>query len=353
MKKSIFPFLLLSIGFLIFNSCDTQKKAVRLRFVSPQAGAMISHGSPLLLKLEIPEYDSAIDSIVYTIDGAVVTSATNKDSILLDTDNLLPFGNKAVAAHIYQGGTSHTTHSNVLILPPSPQNFGYKVINEYPHDPEGFTQGLEYHNGVLYESTGQYDGRSSLRQVALNTGSIQKKIQLDNQYFGEGMTIVDNKIIQLTWMEKVAFVYDLHSFNKIGEFNYGRFKEGWGLCFDGTQLILSDGSNQLYFLNKDTFQEEHSIQVYNHQGAVQMLNELEYINGKVYANVYQKDIIVIIDPKTGAVEGEINLIGIYPEKNERQYDNELNGIAYDRSANRLFITGKNWSKLFEIETVAR
>lgn len=340
------------ISLFILNSCDTQKKTTRLRFVAPQAGTMISQGSPLLLQLEIPKFDSTIDSIVYTINGEVVYSSADKDSIILDTSTLT-YGNKAIAAHIYLADATHTTHSNVLVLPPTPQLYSYKIINEFPHDPEAFTQGLEYHNGVLYESTGQYDGRSSLRRVNLNTGEILKKIHLDNQYFGEGMTIVDNRIIQLTWQENLAFIYDLNTFDKKGEYQYGRFKEGWGLCFDGERFILSDGTNQLYFLNKETFLEEHSVLVYNNQGAVNMLNELEYIDGKVYANVYQKDIIVIINPQTGAVEGEINLIGIYPEKNERQYDNELNGIAYDRNGNRLFVTGKNWTKLFEIEKVAR
>lgn len=352
MMNKLLTYSIFLMGFLGIQSCETQKQANKLQFTYPKAGTIIRSGSPLMLKLEIPGNGAKVDSVIYTMDGEVISSVRHADSITVDTDGFA-FGSRSLSAKVYKEGEENTVHSNIVFLPKVPQYYNFKVVNEFPHDPEGFTQGLEYHNGVLYESTGQYDGKSSLRRVDLKTGQVQYKITLGNQYFGEGMTIVDNRIIQLTWRENVAFVYDLQTFAKIGEFSYGNNKEGWGLCYDGTRLILSDGTNRLYFLNKDTYREEYSIAVHNHQGPVQQLNELEYINGKVYANVYQKDIIVIINPETGAVEGEINLSGIYPEKNEIPYDNELNGIAYDRKGERLFVTGKNWSKLFEIDLVAR
>jgi len=352
MMNKLIAYSLFLMGIFGFLSCETQKQASKLQFSFPQAGTIIRSGNPLMLKLNIPDKGSEVDSVIYTMDGEVLSAVLHGDSITVDTEGFA-FGNRALSAKVYHRGEESIVYSNIVFLPNAPQYYSFKVINEFPHDPEGFTQGLEYHNGALYESTGQYEGKSSLRRVDLKTGQIQRKINLGRQYFGEGLTIVDNRIIQLTWMENVGFVYDLHSFEKIGEFNYVSNKEGWGICYDGTQLILSDGTNRLYFLNKDTYREEYSVAVYNHQGTVQQLNELEYINGKIYANVYQKDIIVIIDPQSGVVEGEINLSGIYPEKDAIPYDNELNGIAYDRQHDRLFITGKNWSKLFEIELVAR
>lgn len=350
--NKLIAYSLFLMGIFGFLSCETQKQASKLQFSFPQAGTIIRSGSMLMLKLDIPDKGSDVDSVIYTMDGDVLSAVHHGDSITVGTDGFA-FGNRSLSARVYQGGEESVVYSNIAFLPNAPQYYSFKVINEFPHDPEGFTQGLEYHNGSLYESTGQYEGRSSLRRVDLKTGQVQKKINLGRQYFGEGLTIVDNRIIQLTWMENVGFVYDLHSFEKIGEFNYGSNKEGWGICYDGIHLILSDGTNRLYFLNRDTYREEYSVSVYNHRGPVQDLNELEYINGKIYANVYQKDIIVVIDPQSGAVEGEINLSGIYPEKDAILYDNELNGIAYDRQNDRLFVTGKNWSKLFEIELVAR
>lgn len=352
MLNKLFSYTLYLMGLLGFFACETQKQTTKLQFAYPQAGTIVRSGSPLLLKLDIPDNGTSVDSVIYSLDGAVVWSALNGDSVRVDTDSF-DFGSRSLSARVYQDGKESTVHSNIVFLPKTPQFYSFKVINEFPHDPEGFTQGLEYHNGLLYESTGQYDGKSSLRRVDLKTGQIQKKINLGSQYFGEGMTIVGNRIIQLTWRENVGFIYDLQSFEKIGEFNYGSYKEGWGLCYDGSQLLLSDGTAKLYFLNKDTYKEERVVTVHNHQGQVTELNELEYINGKIYANVYQKDIIVIIDPQTGAVEGEINLSGIYPDKDKIAYDNELNGIAYDRQNDRLFVTGKNWAKLFEIELIAR
>lgn len=336
----------------LLSACEPKQSVTDLKFASPTAGTIVRTGQPLTLKLEAVGGAMDIDSLIYWVDGTAVHQSAQLDSAVVDLGDQ-PLGNRSISATVYTGGEEKTVYSNVVLLPPTPKVYGYKVIHVFPHDPEAFTQGLEYHNGVLFESTGQYDGKSSLRRVALESGKVQQKINLDANYFGEGMTIVGNRIIQLTWMEGVGLVYDLNSFAKIGQFSYGSLKEGWGLCFDGNRLIASEGSNKLYFLNKDSYKEEGTIAVYNHRGPVKNLNELEYIDGKIYANVYQEDIIVVINPQTGAVEAEINLSGIYPEKDGIPYDNELNGIAYDAKNKRLFVTGKNWSKLFEIELVAR
>lgn len=350
MMRLMYSFL--SVCFLLcFLACDSKKQATNLSFSSPDAGSIVRGGQPLLLKLALPEGTESVDSVVYTMDGQVISRVLHADSVSIDTAPF-EFGNKAISAKVYMGGQQQTVNSTIVLLPPTPTFYGFKVVNEFPHEPTAFTQGLEYKDGYLYESTGQYD-RSTLRRTDLETGRILNSVNLPGQYFGEGLTIVDNRIIQLTWQEGVGFVYDVNTLAKVSEFHYGTNREGWGICYDGERLISTDGTNKLYFINKDTFQDEGTIAVFNHQGPVRNLNELEFIDGLVYANVYQEDIIVIIDPANGAVVGEINLIGLYPEMSEKSYDHELNGIAYDGENKRLLVTGKNWPKLFEIELVAR
>ncbi|WP_257659179.1 glutaminyl-peptide cyclotransferase [Parapedobacter lycopersici] len=330
-------------------SCNTQKKTAKFRFSSPTAGTMVNVGDVLSLKLEFPDNLSAIDSVVYAIDDEVLARRTDSSVVSLETREAA-FGNRTLSARLYHDGKEQVAYSNIVVVPHPPKRYGFNVIHEYPHDPEAFTQGLEYENGYLYESTG-LRGKSSLRKVAYQTGEVVQRINLDDRFFGEGMTIMGDRIVQLTYLEKVGFVYNKQTFAKTGEFAYGQSPEGWGLCYDGSRLIKSDGSSRLYFLNAASFAEEGFIEVYNSKGPVNSINELEWIDGKIYANIYQQDIIVIIDPASGAVEGEINLIGIYPNKEE--IDNELNGIAYDRKGDRLFVTGKNWNKLYEIALVER
>lgn len=338
-----------AILIVLIVSCNTQKKAAKFRFSSPEAGTMVNVGDVLSLKLEFPDDLSTIDSVVYAMDDEVLARRTDSGAVNFETKEAA-FGNRTLSARLYHDGKEQVAYSNIVVVPHPPKRYSFEVVREYPHDTEAFTQGLEYENGYLYESTGQYK-ESSLRKVAYQTGEVVQQVSLDDRFFGEGMTIMGDQIIQLTYREKVGFVYNKHTFAKTGEFAYGKSPEGWGLCYDGTRLIKSDGSSRLYFLNKTTFAEEGFVEVYNHEGPVDSINELEWIDGKIYANVYQEDVIIIIDPATGAVEGEINLIGIYPNKQE--IDNELNGIAYDRQGDRLFVTGKNWSQLYEIALVER
>ncbi len=341
--------------FVFIASCNTQKKSSKFRFATPEAGTVVNVGQSVPLQVAIPADFSPFDSVVYALDGQTVARKTDTTPVTLDTEQVR-FGSRTLSAKLYRGQEEQVAYSNIVVVPPPPTRYGFKVINSYPHDTKAYTQGLEFDaQGTLYESTGYestgQNGKSSLRKVNLQTGEVLQRIELDEQYFGEGLTIVGDKIIQLTWRSKVGFVYNKNTFARIGQFDYGQSPEGWGLCYDGERLIKSDGTSKLYFLNKDTYAEEGFVEVYNDKGPMDSLNELEYIDGKVYANVYTKDIIVIIDPQTGAVEGEINLIGIHPDKAD--HNNELNGIAYDRRNDRLFITGKLWSKLYEIELVPR
>ncbi|MFQ5794705.1 MAG: glutaminyl-peptide cyclotransferase [Candidatus Bipolaricaulia bacterium] len=227
--------------------------------------------------------------------------------------------------------------------------YTYKVVNTYPHDPNAFTQGLVFEDGVLYEGTGLY-GRSTLRRVRLETGDVLQRRRLPARFFGEGVTIYGSKIIQLTWRSNVGFVYDKHSFELLQQFNYPT--EGWGITHDGDRLIMSDGTSTLYFWAPETFEEIGRIEVHDDDGPVTRLNELEYVNGEIYANVWQTDRIARIAPQTGQVIGWIELEGLLnPEDLSKPVD-VLNGIAYDAKNDRLFVTGKLWPGLFEIQLVS-
>ncbi len=227
--------------------------------------------------------------------------------------------------------------------------YSYSIVNAYPHDPDAFTQGLVFEDGVLYEGTGLL-GRSTLRRVELETGAILQIRELPGQFFGEGITIYGNEIIQLTWQSNVGFVYDKSSFELLQEFNYST--EGWGITHDGKRLIMSDGTSTLHLLDPQTFEEIGQLEVFDNDGPVTRLNELEYIQGEIYANVWQTDRIARISPDTGRVIGWVDLGGLLTAEDRSEPVDVLNGIAYDTEADRLFVTGKLWPKLFEIEVLS-
>ncbi|MGA1870110.1 MAG: glutaminyl-peptide cyclotransferase [bacterium] len=235
-----------------------------------------------------------------------------------------------------------------VIIPPldAIPEYTYVVITTYPHDPTAFTQGLVFDNGFLYEGTGLY-GSSSLRKVDLETATVLQILELAPEYFGEGITILGNRIIQLTWLSNIGFVYDKLTFELLQEFTYPT--EGWGITHDGQNLIMSDGTSLLHFLDPITFEEIRQIEVFDAAGPVTMLNELEYIQGEIYANVWLTDRIARISPLTGQVVGWIDLTGLLSPADIVFPVNVLNGIAYDALNDRLFVTGKFWPKLFEIE----
>jgi glutamine cyclotransferase len=226
--------------------------------------------------------------------------------------------------------------------------YTYRIVNTYPHDNTAFTQGLLFADGILYEGTGLH-GRSTLRKVALETGDVLQRLELPRQFFGEGIAVMGNRVYQLTWRSRVGFVYDKESFALLRQFNYST--EGWGLTHDHRHLIMSDGSATLRFLDPETFAESHRVAVGDFSAPVRHLNELEHVRGEIYANVWQTDRIARIAPRTGQVLGWIELEGLLgPEDRARPVD-ALNGIAYDEKNGRLFVTGKWWPKLFEIELI--
>lgn len=228
--------------------------------------------------------------------------------------------------------------------------FTYQTVNVYPHDPTAFTQGLAYEGGMLYEGTG-LRGHSTLRKVDMESGEVLQFLELQDLFFGEGVTVYGDRAIQLTWQSNTGFVYDKDSFELLQEFEYPT--EGWGITHDGTRLIMSDGTSTLRFLDPHTFEETGRVEVFDEHGPVVSLNELEYVNGEVYANVWQTDRIAKVAPQTGQVLGWIDLTGLLtPEDRNRPVD-VLNGIAYDSKNDRLFVTGKLWPKLFEIRLVPK
>ena len=229
-------------------------------------------------------------------------------------------------------------------------NYTYRVVHTYPHDSNAFTQGIIYLNGHLYESTG-VQGRSSLREEDLESGRILRYQALSSRYFGEGLTNWGNTLVQLTWQSHTALVYDLDTFRFLRPFHYPY--EGWGLTQDGKNLILSDGSSKLYFLDPATFREVRRINVTDHGASIDQLNELEFIHGEIYANIWHKDRIARISPASGKVLGWIDLSGLLPPGSVSDPEAVLNGIAYDSLHDRLFVTGKLWPKIFEIKLVPK
>lgn len=260
-------------------------------------------------------------------------------------------GVKTFIAKVHIGEHQFLLNTNVeIVSDKKPKIQKYKLVNTYPHDINAYTQGLEFHKDTLYEGTGQR-GESQLRKVDFKTGKILKKHDLDKMYFGEGITIMNDKIYQLTWMARTGFVYDLNTWEQLKTFSFKKSKQGWGLCNDGKKLYKSDGTEKIWTLDPETLEEQDFIQIYTNDGHIPRVNELEYINGKIFANIYQKNGIAIIDPNTGAVEAILNGSELKTKVTQHPELDVLNGIAYNPATNTVFLTGKNWDKIFEIELI--
>jgi len=347
-KFKIAGLIAVLLPMLFIAGCKSQKG--KFEFINPTTGSRVLKGDQVELKLNFP--NPIIDSVVYSVDGDFLESKTDTTSLVFDSGSF-GYGSKRLSAKVYAEGKENIAYSDLLVVPPAPKPYAFEVVKSYPHDEKAFTQGLYYDNGTLYESTGR-NGESTLRKVNLETGEVLQKYDLDEKYFGEGMTVMNDKIVMLTYTTNEGLVFDKNSFKLLKTFTYENKKEGWGLTYDGKRLIQSDGSSQLFFLDPVTFKETGSIRVFDDNGPVEQLNELEYIDGKVYANLYHgdRDEIVIIDPESGIVEGKINFVGMYDGK-RASFDNEFNGIAYRPDTETLLVTGKLWTKLFEVKIKGR
>lgn len=241
-----------------------------------------------------------------------------------------------------------TPTAEITPTPTPPPTYTFQIVNTFPHDPAAFTQGLALDNGVLYEGTGRW-GESTVREVNLDSGSVLRTRPLEEQYFGEGITVLNDKLYQLTWQEQTGFIYDSRTFEPLQTFTYPI--EGWGITHDGQRLIVSDGTSTIYYWDPNTLQEIGRITVRDHLGPLNRLNELEFVNGEIWANIWLSDLIARISPETGDVLGYIDLTGLLDTSALVQPADVLNGIAYDAAADRLFVTGKLWPALFEIRVV--
>jgi glutamine cyclotransferase len=324
--------------------------------ITPESGANYKVGDKIVVKVNYPAEVKA-DSVVYLLDSVKFASQKDSSSVILKTDTL-KLGSRLITAKVFTDGKGQEISTNITLLAAkAPEEYSYKIEKVYPHDTSSYTEGLEYLDGYLYESAGNY-GHSDLRKVDLNTGKIvQRSKKLDAKYFGEGISIVDNKIIQLTYHEKVGFVYDKNTFKLLDTFVNNVGVEGWGMCFDGKKLYMDDKTNRIWFLDKDTYHQIGYIDVYDDKQAINSVNELEYIDGKLYANVYETDDILVIDPKTGAVLQKIDMKNLWPLADRpANYDNDnnvLNGIAWDAKGKRLFVTGKKWPHLYQVKFVKK
>jgi len=324
--------------------------------ISPDAGTAYKAGDVVKVSVGLPS-DSKVDSVVYLLDSVKLFSKKDTTPISLKTDTM-PLGAKLITAKVYTDGKDQDVSTNIVLMAAkAPEDYTFKVIKTFPHDTSSYTEGLIYQDGVLYESGGgrlktapdeQYIGQSSLREEDLNTGKVLKKTLVDPKVFGEGIAIVGNKIIQLTWTEKIRYIYDKDSFKLLSTEPNNIGVEGWGMTSDGTKLYMDDSTNRIWFIDKDKWTPIGYIDVYDDKGPIDSLNELEYIDGKIYANVYTKDYIVVIDPKTGAVLEKIDMSTLYPQPRKPPAE-VMNGIAYDAKDKRIFVTGKKWQHLYQVE----
>lgn len=286
-----------------------------------------------------------IDKVSYSIDGKVLEIKVDKLS--LDVKRL---GLKELKAVIeYEGNTAEITKKIKVLSGTAPEIYTYEIVNEYPHDLNAFTQGLEFYNDTLYESTGSGgNAKSFIRKIDFKTGKILQQKDLAKNYFGEGITILNNKVYQLTWRNSIGFVYRLQDFEELNSFQYGESKEGWGLCNDGKMIYKSDGTEKIWLLDPETLTEVSYIEIVTNKSIFNKANELEYVDGKIYANVWQKESMMIIDAESGAIIGVINMAGLKNKVKKHENLDVLNGVAYNPGRGTFFVTGKNWDKLFEI-----
>ena len=337
MKHSIIFFFFL----LILNCNPDPSSGFKIQIKS--SGDKILIDDKISINIISPN-NKFIDSIQYYLNNRLVSNELK----LID----YKVGENNVAAKIFSNNEiisinkKFDIYSNI-----EPEIMTYKVITEYKHDKNAYTQGLEFYNNQLYESTG-LNGKSTLRKSDYKSGEILNIVKLDYDYFGEGLTVINDKIYQLTWKNNIGFIYDL-DFNKIGNFDYGKSKEGWGLCNDGSFIYKSDGTNKIWVLDPETLEEIRFIEVLTNRSKIKNINELEYIDGKIYANTYQfnRDVVIVINPLNGVVERVIDFSGIRDRVTQKPDLDVMNGIAYFDG--KIFVTGKNWDKLFEVEVVSK
>lgn len=333
----------------LFFSCNGCKKSAENAFSFDESKLKKQYTAEGSVDLAIlnPE-NRVIDSIVYFSNDQKLGSKNGAEKMTLDLAGK-KLGYQNIKALVYFDGESVSQEATTrleIISSIQPKLLKYTIVNTFPHDTKAFTEGLEFFRDTLYESTGQ-KGNSYIRKFDYKTGKAFKQVDLPAQYFGEGMTVINNQIFQLTWEENTGFIYDVNTMKKIKEFQYDKKIEGWGMTNDGKFIYHSDGTEKIWKMDPATQKMVDYINVYTASTKIKQVNELEYINGKIYGNVWMKDAIAVINPETGAVEGILDLSAL--RKQITNTTEVLNGIAYNPKTNTIFVTGKYWDKMFEIK----
>lgn len=322
-----------------------------LKLISPEKNKLYSFGEDVTIGFSNKDR-FPVDSAIIYMNGQQIAKIIDKGTSTFIYR--LPegrVGNTTFKVTAYHPGNKQGTASVTVRVKPdkAPEKYSYEIIQVYSHDPKAYTQGLVYQDGYMYEGTGQY-GESSLRKTDISTGKNLSVLNIDNQLFGEGITIFKDKIYQITWRSQKGFIYDLKTFSLESTFEY--YSEGWGITTLGDHLLMSDGSNKLYHIAPATFNVIKEVEVYDHNGEVTQLNELEYVDGLVWANVWLTDRIVAIDPETGIVKGELDMSRLLSPADKARIDDKddvLNGIAWNPEKKHFYVTGKRWPKMFEIK----
>ena len=339
-KHNLFTFILLA---LLVVACGDSKKMFTLN--AKQLKAQYRTDETLVLEVQNPS-NSAIDSVAYEINNIKVgnTKKNVKFSVALKNQKL---GIQNIVATVYFDNKTEIDSAKVEIISEiTPKALSFEIVNTFPHDSLSFTEGLEFYKDTLYESTG-LKNLSYIRKYDYKTAKVYKQIEVEKQYFGEGITIVNNKMYHLTWQDNTGFIYDAGNFKKLQSFAYDKPIEGWGMTNDGTNIYQSDGTEKIWKMNPKTQKMIDFQNVYAGATKIDSLNELELINGKLFANIWQKDAIAIINPENGKVQGILNLASLRKKVKNKSAE-VLNGIAYNPKTKTIFVTGKNWNSLFEI-----
>lgn len=354
MKKSVFPLVLVFCLFVTFLSCSNKpkrsRKPVSTILIQPTKKNYV-FGETISVEVKTKVRNGEIDNIRVFYKNQLIKESTDLEFTVQNVQ-LNSVGNNNF--RVVATKTDSVNNSRIKTIPVvsdiAPEKYTYQVVNNFPHLTTSFTEGLEFYDGFLYEGTGN-NGESDLMKINLQTGKVLQKYSLNEIYFGEGITILNDKIYQLTYKAQKGFVYNLSDFALVDSFHYSS-REGWGLTNDGTNLIMGNGTHTLTWINPENFSQIKTLQVANNTGLVNFINELEYIDGKILANIYTTNTIIEIDPETGKVLKEINMAGILDMyTNASDKIDYMNGIAYDHNNDRLFVTGKWWPKLFEIKLI--
>lgn len=359
----LFSILAVLLFMLISASCDEESNENNNGEVTVDSNTVVNFDNPLSISIDKKDDEFVLGDIIkikinvkeLSENDTIQVIINDKELVQLSFDKLhytwdsknAKTGTNTIEVELERNGNRFDASKKIIFYSDiEPVKMTYEIVQTFKHDEKAFTQGLFYVDGFLYEATG-LKGESTVRKVKLETGEVIQSFAIPTDVFGEGIVLYDNKIIQLSWEAGRGFVYDFETFKLLDEFTYEG--EGWGLCTDGELLFMSNGSHIIKILETDTYSQINSLEVYDNEGLVKYINEMEYINGYIYANIYQYEKIIKIDPVSGKVLETIDFKGILPMKEYTSRTDVFNGIAYDEQNDRIFVTGKNWPKLFEVK----